>query len=171
MAIWPTTRMRVMTLTSRLLLPRPPSFIISEALPRAASKAGTRPETNVARRTAPRVKPRTLASIVNDDPIGELELRRARDLREEINRPIGERDSDDRAEKRNEETFRQHLPDNAPAGRAERAADRQFPRAQGGPAELHVHHVHTGDEEDDDDGAEHRVHDLGQLLAGERLVE
>ncbi len=52
-----------MTLTSRLLLPRPPSFIISEALPRAASRAGIKPETRVASRTAPRVKASTLPSI------------------------------------------------------------------------------------------------------------
>ena len=87
MAIWPTTRTRVMTLTSRLLLPRPPSFIISEVFPRAASRAGTKPETKVASRTAPRVNPRTLASIVNDDPIWQLELRCARDLRREDQPP------------------------------------------------------------------------------------
>ena len=50
---------------SGLVPPRPPSFIISAVLPRAASNAGTKPATSVASRTAPRTKPRTLASIVN----------------------------------------------------------------------------------------------------------
>ena len=54
-----------MTLTRRLLLPRPPSFIISAAFARALRSAGTRPETSVASRTMPRVKASTLPSIVN----------------------------------------------------------------------------------------------------------
>ena len=109
------------------------------------------------------MKPRTLASIVKTDPIGQLKLRRARDLGEEIDRPIGQRHPDDGAEQRDEETFGQHLPNDAPAGRPERAANGQFPRTQGGPAELHVHHVHARDQEDDDDRAEHRVHDLASV--------
>ena len=32
-----------------------------------------------------------------------------------------------------------------------------------GPAELHVHDIHAGDEEDDDDRAEHGVHDLASV--------
>ena len=35
--------------------------------------------------------------------------------------------------------------------------------AEGGPAELHVHHVHAGDHEDEKNGGEHRVNGLAQL--------
>ena len=52
-------------------------------------------------------------------------MRRARDLREQINRPIGERHTDDRAKERDEETFGQHLPNDAASG--SRQARRGWP--------------------------------------------
>ena len=80
-------------------------------------------------------------------------------------------DADDRAHQRDEETLGQHLPNEPPAGRAERAADGQFLRAQGGAAELHVHHVHARDQQNDDDRAEHRVNGLAQLRTGECIEQ
>ena len=64
-----------------------------------------------------------------------------------LDRPLREDDADERAKDRDEQTLRQHLPNETPAGGAERAADRELFRAQGGAAELHVHHVHAGDQQ------------------------
>ena len=59
-------------------------------------------------------------------------------------------DPADRAEDRHDQAFGQHLPNESPARRAERAANGQLLGAQRGAAELHVHHVHTGDQQNDE---------------------
>ena len=63
-AIWATTNTRVMTLTRRLLLPRPPSFITSAGLPRELRNAGSKPDAIVATRVIARVNVRTRPSMV-----------------------------------------------------------------------------------------------------------
>ena len=59
-----------MTLTNRLLLPRPPSFIISAALLWALTRAGTRPEAIVVTKVIPTMNANTRASIVNRTQYG-----------------------------------------------------------------------------------------------------
>ena len=61
------------------------------------------------------------------------------------------------------------MPDQAPARGTERAANREFLGAQRRPSELHVHHVHAGDEQHHDDSTEHGEHRLPQLRPGERV--
>ena len=59
-----------MTLTNRLLLPRPPSFIISAALLWALTSAGIKPDKIVVTKVIPTMNANTRASIVNRTQYG-----------------------------------------------------------------------------------------------------
>ena len=160
-----------MMLTRRLLLPRPPSFMISAALPLALRNAGTRPEAIVASRVIATVKTSTDPSIVNCPIVRCRKGQRVNRPNEEIDRPIGDDHARDRPEHRDDQTLGQHLSHESPPRRAECAANRQFLCAQRGPPELHVHHVHTGDQQHENDRGEHRPDGLTKLDAGERIQQ
>ena len=100
-------------------------------------------------------------------PVRRRKRRRFDDAIEHIDSPVGDERAGDRAEKGDDQALGQHLPNEPPTGRAERTANGQLFRAQGDAAELHVHHVHARDQQDDDDRAEHGPDDLAQLHAGE----
>ena len=105
------------------------------------------------------------------DPIGQREWQSVRRADEETHGPLGEEHADDRAHRGKEKTFRHHLADQTPAGGSEGSADREFFGAQGGAAELHVHHVHTSDHQHEKHRAEHRVNGLAQLRTRERIQQ
>ena len=85
-------------------------------------------------------------------PILEVPNRR----RQPVDRRVGERDPDNRADAGDEQTLRQHLPDQPHPRCAERRSDRQLLRAQRRARELHVHDVDARDQEHADAEPEHR---------------
>ena len=127
-----------------------------------------RPEASVASKVAPTVNARTGASIVKN-PVGQgkgsaFVARTSRSTAQNATAT-----PDNRSHCRDEKTFRQHLPHESPAGRAECTANGQFFRTQSCPPKLHVHHVHARNQQNDDDRPEHRVNGLTQLRAGKSI--
>ena len=160
-----------MTLTKRLLLPRPPSFIISAALPLALRNAGTKPETTVATSVIIE-RERQNAGIDRElPPVRRRKWRRLNRARKHIDRPISHQHAGNRSKHSDHQTFSQHLPNESPTCCAERASNRQFFCTQCGAAELHVHHVYARDQQYEDDRSKHRPNCLPQLNASECLQQ
>ena len=90
---------------------------------------------------------------------------------QQVDTPIGNEHSGDRAKHGHNKTFGQHLPNEPPTGCTEGAANRQLFRAQRGATELHVHHVHARDQQDENDRGKHRPNDLAKLHASERIQQ
>jgi hypothetical protein len=84
---------------------------------------------------------------------------------------LRDKNAEARAERGDEETFRQHLANEAPARGPKRTADGKLLGAQGGTAELHIHHVHTRDQQDEDDRTEHGVNGSAKLWSDERIQQ
>ena len=100
-------------------------------------------------------------------PIRQRKGRRAERPYQHIHSPIRQEHASDRAEHGHNQTFSQHLANKSPPRGAERATNRKFFRAKRGAAELHVHHIHARDQQNENDCAQHRPNNLAQLHAGE----
>ncbi len=128
-----TTRPRVTTLMRPLVAPRPPSPRTARALTREDNHAGSKPERTAAAIVALTVKARTRRSMSKIiQPGGGFSMLRSVAASQSI------------------EKYARPMPRTAPAPAArgaERRADRQLTPAQHGAGELHVHHVHAGDEQ------------------------
>ncbi len=82
------------------------------------------------------------------------DAREALDPREGLDAPEGQQDARDAARDGEDDAFRQHLADDAPAAGADREADRHLPTARRGAREEQCRDVRAGDEENEGDGAE-----------------
>ena len=103
------------------------------------------------------------------NPVGWRKRQRIRRANEHVYRPISQQHARDCAECGDNKTFRQHLAHNSPTGGPKRTANRQFLCSQGGTTKLHIHHVHTCDQQNEDDGGKHSPNLLAQLRAGHCL--
>ena len=99
------------------------------------------------------------------DPIRQRKRQPVCRLDKHVHGPIGNHDTGDCAERRHNQTFGQHLTHDSPMSGAERAANRHFFRPQRDPPELHVHHVHARDEQNENDRGQHSPSLLAQLHA------
>ena len=93
-----------------------------------------------------RLNPSTCA--VQSDAGDLADLRRA-EGKQKRKRPKSQDNAERSAEKCEERAFGQQLANQAEAGRAERRANRNFPRARGCPGEEQIGHVGAGDQEDE----------------------
>ena len=67
-----------------------------------------------------------------------------------------------RPDARHDQALGEHLPHQPPSGGAERGTHRQLLGAQRRPRELHVHHVHAGDQQHADAEGQHREQGAAQ---------
>ena len=136
-----------MRLTPRLVLPRPPPLSTSTTEARDDIQAGTSPDTTAATIVAATVHASTRPSTSNviHDGGGFSRLCSVDDS-QSIDK-YASADADGRADCREQQALREHLPDQPHARGAERGSDRELPRPQRGARELHVHHVDARDEQ------------------------
>ncbi len=166
-----TTRPRVTRLIARLVLPRPPSRRTWTTLARDDIHAGSSPETTAASSVTATVTPSTLPSMSNVIHAGGAFCMFRMVLVNQSTARYASADADRRANARQHQALGQHLADQPGAGGAERRPDRQFPRAERRPRELHVHHVEARDQQDAGAERQHRPHQALQLRARELVDE